>query len=250
MILSRLSPRVSDTPDQMILLQADHVSKSYASMKAVDGVSLQVRAGEIVGLLGRNGAGKTSLLNCLVGLSRSDAGVVLVDEQNIAENPMSAKSSLAFVADTTEFFEYLTVQDHIELALELAGLPESLTNVILAESGLTEKREISPRALSRGEQQMLLLRLALVRRPKVLVLDEPLTGLDPVVAADARRLIVSAAAAGAAVLFSSHLLSAVASMCSRVVLMRGGKLVVDRAIEGMSAEELEKHFLEEFRDVA
>jgi ABC-2 type transport system ATP-binding protein len=234
----------------MILLQADHVSKSYASMKAVDGVSLQVRAGEIVGLLGRNGAGKTSLLNCLVGLSRSDAGVVLVDEQNIAENPMSAKSSLAFVADTTEFFEYLTVQDHIELALELAGLPESLTNVILAESGLTEKREISPRALSRGEQQMLLLRLALVRRPKVLVLDEPLTGLDPVVAADARRLIVSAAAAGAAVLFSSHLLSAVASMCSRVVLMRGGKLVVDRAIEGMSAEELEKHFLEEFRDVA
>lgn len=229
----------------MYLLDADRLSKSYSSCKAVDGATLKIRSGEIVGLLGRNGAGKTTLLNCLVGLAHADEGVICVAGHNIAEDPIAAKNSLAFVADSTDFFQYLSVQEHVKLWLDLAGLPETQVTSILLDCGLLDKREISPHSLSRGEKQMLLLRLAIERRPRVLVLDEPLTGLDPVVAVDARTLILSAAAAGAAVLFSSHLLPAVATLCSRVVLMHRGRIVDDRALDGMKADDLEQHFLAE-----
>jgi ABC-2 type transport system ATP-binding protein len=235
------------------MIEASHLAKRFGELKAVDDLSFRVEPGEIVGLLGRNGAGKTTTLNILAGIARPDAGDVRVCGIDLLAEPKTAKACLGFVADEPEFFEYLTVEEHLKFSGMLYGIRDGTTaaNELISRFGLEDKRRAYPEELSRGMRQKLALACVLHHEPKALLLDEPLTGLDPAGMRDMKDTILARARAGAAILLSSHLLFLVEELCSRLLIVHDGRLVASGTMQeirgaagGGSSRELEAAFLD------
>lgn len=235
------------------MIVTSHLIKHYANVKAVDDVSFDVQAGEIVGLLGRNGAGKTTTLQILAGITRPDSGAVRICGYDLLAEPKKAKACLAFVADEPEFFEYLTVDEHLKFSGMLYGMPNGTESAdkLLTQFGLTGKRNAFPEELSRGMRQKLALACALHHEPSAIFLDEPLTGLDPAGMREMKDTILARSRGGAAILLSSHLLFLVEELCSRLLILHDGKVVAAGSMEEIrgaavkgSSRELEAAFLE------
>jgi len=226
------------------MLRVHHVTKRYGQTVAVDELSMTVNPGEIVGLLGRNGAGKTSLFQCIAGISRLDQGSIEVCGHSMQSSSEHAKMKLAYLPDVPEFFDGLTVVQHAMLWAMIYGTSKAEAVAVVKDCGLDDHGHLEPAVLSRGEQQLFLLRLALARKPSVLVLDEPLTGLDPIVIQEVKALVVDAARAGASVLLSSHNLPLVAELCTRVCFLVEGRLMTESDVQTHSVEELESRFLD------
>lgn len=234
------------------MIEVSQLTKRYAHVAAVTDVTFCARSGEIVGLLGPNGAGKTSTLHSIVGIVTPDAGSVRVCGIDLIADPKHAKRHLAFVADEPEFFEYLTVKEHLRFTGMLYGGRDSADEIsaTLAKFDLGDKAEAYPAQLSRGMRQKLALACALSHNPSVLLLDEPLTGLDPAGMRQMKDIIIARARSGAAVILSSHMLSLVQELCTRLVILNHGRLVASgtldevRGISGMGpAGEIEDVFL-------
>jgi len=216
------------------MIQIDGLVKTYDGFAAVDGLSLAVHAGEIVGLVGPNGAGKTTTLRCLAGIIPPTAGTIVVGGCDLKTQPVDARQRLAFVPDEPRLFENLTVWDHLRVIGRLYGVADTAERgrQLLAGLELDDRRASFPAELSRGMKQKLMVALALLHRPTALVLDEPLTGLDPGAVRRMKRTIVEQAAGGAAVLVSSHMLHLVQEICGRVVIVQRGR----KLLEGTLAE--------------
>ncbi len=213
--------------------------KRYGRRTAVDGVSFTVGRGEVVGLLGPNGAGKTTVIKMLLGLVRPDAGDVL-----LLGRPSREPRSRAEVGYLPELFRYqpwLTPDEVLALHVRLAGV--SVTKAeqreCLAAVGLGERTRDRVGGFSKGMQQRLGLAVALVARPRLVVLDEPTSALDPVGRADVRDLVLDLKGRGVAVLLNSHLLGEVERVCDRVVILDRGRV----AAEGSLGELLGRHEL-------
>jgi ABC-2 type transport system ATP-binding protein len=207
------------------MIEVSGYSKAFGDTVAVSDLTFEVRPGEIVGLVGPNGAGKTTTLRAIAGILRPDAGTLRVAGHDLAREPVKAKRSLAYVPDTPHPFELLTVVEHLRftaLAYEVEGA-EARFDDLLREMALFEKRDVLAPALSRGMQQKLAIACAFLHEPKAILLDEPLTGLDPRAIRDMRASIVTRAKAGAAVLLSSHLLELVERLCDRVLILHRGR---------------------------
>ncbi|HZU98713.1 MAG TPA: ABC transporter ATP-binding protein [Planctomycetota bacterium] len=222
-------------------------TKVYGDFTAVHDLSFSVAAGEILGLCGPNGAGKTTTLRALAGILQPTRGIVRVAGHDLAIDPIPAKRALAFVPDEPALFEHLTVSEHLELIARLYGVPDYLprAQAILSEVELTEKKDDLPQALSRGMKQKLSLACALLHAPRAIILDEPLTGLDPVGIRRMKDTIMRCAREGAAVVLSSHLLSLVEEMCQRVLIIKrgqrvflGSKAEIVESYPGLSLEEV------------
>jgi len=209
------------------VLEVTGLAKSFRTQVAVAGLSFRVPAGEVVGLVGANGAGKTTTLLILAGALRPDAGQVTVAGHDLATQPLEAKRLLGFVPDEPELFDYLTVEEHLRFMARLYGVvdPDRRLPALLAELELTDRRQSLPGELSRGMRQKLALGCAFIHDPQVLLLDEPLTGLDPVGIRRMKDAIRSKAAAGTAVLLSSHQLDVVRELCTRVIVLGHGKVL-------------------------
>lgn len=219
------------------VLEAAGLRRRYGDRVAVDGVDLRVHAGEVVGLVGANGAGKTTLLRLLCGVVHPDAGTVRILGRDLRREPVAAKRALAFVPDEPELFDALSVDEHLQLASRLygAGAGPAERTAMLAALDLAGRADALPHALSRGMRQKVLLAAALLHRPALLVLDEPLTGLDPVALAAVKRLLRAHADGGGALLLSSHLLPLVEELCGRVVVLHSGRVVADAAPAALRA---------------
>jgi ABC-2 type transport system ATP-binding protein len=207
------------------LIEVQGLTKRYGDAVAVEGLSFEVRPGEIVGLVGPNGAGKTTTLRSIAGILRPTEGRILVDGHDVVREPVEAKRSLAYVPDTPHPFDLLTVREHLHftaLAWRLEGA-EARFDDLLREAELYEKRDDLASTLSRGMQQKLALACAFLHQPRALLLDEPLTGLDPRAIRDAREAIAARAREGTAVLLSSHLLELVERLCDRILVMHRGR---------------------------
>ena len=202
--------------------------KAYDGLRAVDGLSFRVEAGQILGLLGPNGAGKTTTLRCLSGIVPPTSGTIALGGFDLLKQPIEAKQRLGFVPDAPHLFEHLTVQDHVALIARVYGVRDGAArgDALLEQAGLAGRRLAFPSELSRGMQQKLVVACALLHRPEVLVLDEPLTGLDPAAMRTMKRTILETAEGGAAVLLSSHLLSLVEEVCDRVLIINHGRTVL------------------------
>src|SRR3982751_564357 len=168
-------------------LAVEHLTRTYAgsggsSFTAVDDLSFEGGHGEIIGLIGPNGAGKTTTLRTLAGILRPTSGRVTIDGHDIVAESIAAKRRLAFVPDEPHLFEYLTVEEHLRFVARLYRVAdaEQKTGPLLEELELTAKRRALPDELSRGMKQKLAIACALLHAPQLLLLDEPLTGLDPV----------------------------------------------------------------------
>ncbi len=213
----------------MATLEIRDLWKSYDGRPAVQGLNLEVRGGELLGLLGPNGAGKTTTLKVVAGLLRFDRGIVLVDGQNIADDPVSYKAHLGYMPENPALPDYLSPQEFLNYVARVRDLGSeerrSRTRELLKTLDLVERRKDLTVTLSRGMKQKLALACALIHRPKLLMLDEPLTGIDPAGQHRIKEELRDMASEGSSILVSSHMLDTTERLCDRVTIIHRGKSV-------------------------
>ncbi len=214
-------------------IQVQHFSKNYADFSAVKDLSFCVRAGEIVGLVGANGAGKTTTLRAITGILRPTGGTIQVGGHDIEKEPLAAKHQFAYISDSIHPYELLTVTEHLHfvaLAYRIKDA-ERKYDALLQELELADKKHEIASNLSRGMLQKLSLACAFLREPRVIILDEPLTGLDPRGIRNIKESIRRRAASGTAFLLSSHLLVLVEALCDQVLILHRGRKMAFGSLE-------------------
>jgi ABC-2 type transport system ATP-binding protein len=207
---------------------AQGLTKSFPGVRAVDALSFDVRAGEIFGLVGPDGAGKTTTLRMLAGIMPPDAGTATVAGFNVVRDPEGAKHALSYMPQRFGLYEDLTVDENIRFYADLFGVSKAERSLrsteLLEAAGMSEFRKRLGGKLSGGMKQKLGLVCALIHRPKVILLDEPTTGVDPVSRRDFWRILYELVAEGVAILTSTSYLDE-AERCHRVALLHQGSLL-------------------------
>jgi ABC-2 type transport system ATP-binding protein len=211
------------------MIEVSGLTKLYDQFVAVNDLSLAVRPGEVLGLVGPNGAGKTTTLRCLAGIIPPTRGTVRICGEDIVANPVPAKRQLAFLSDEPRLFDYLTVEQHLQFVARIYQVAdaERIGRELLNELELADKLNSLPGELSRGMKQKLVIACGLLHSPRVIFFDEPLTGLDPLGIRRMKNSIVKRAHDGAAIIISSHLLHLVEEICSHVLILKGGRKIID-----------------------
>lgn len=206
-----------------ILVENYH--KTYGDTVAVAGLSFTVAPGEVLGLVGPNGAGKTTTLRALAGILAPTRGRLAVAGHDLAREPVAAKAQLAYVPDDPKLFEQLSVWEHFRFVAAAYRLHdwEPFAQALLDQFELTEKRDALASELSRGMRQKVAICCGYLHRPKAVLLDEPLTGLDPRGIRTMKESIRQVAAAGAAFIVSSHLLSLIEDLCTDLLILHRGR---------------------------
>lgn len=225
------------------------LTKLYGDFAAVSDLSFTVAPGEVLGLVGPNGAGKTTTLRSLVGTVAPTSGTIRLAGFDLMADRIEAKRRAAFMPDVAHLFDYLTVEEHLRFTARLYGVgdPDARIEELLEEFQLADRRSDFPDELSRGMKQKVVLACGLVHDPEVLLFDEPLTSLDPASIRRTKDAILRRARAGAAVVLSSHLLSLVEELCTRVLVIQRGREVISGRIDEIRASrpELEGRDLED-----
>ncbi|MCC6350725.1 MAG: ABC transporter ATP-binding protein [Candidatus Eisenbacteria bacterium] len=212
-----------------VRLSIHGLQRRFGAHVAVADVSLEVRAGEIVGFLGANGAGKTTTLRCASGLLRPHAGRIEVDGHDLWRAPREAKAALGFVPDRPYLYERLSPPEFLGFIAALYGVPPALAeariHALLGRLALGDAADALIEGASLGTRQKIAVAAALLHEPPALLLDEPLAGLDPPSAFVLKQLLRERTAAGAGVLVSTHQLEVAERFCDRVVMLRRGRVV-------------------------
>ncbi|HET7301439.1 MAG TPA: ABC transporter ATP-binding protein [Oleiagrimonas sp.] len=225
------------------LLQLQHVDRLRAGRRAVHGLDLTLDRGQVLGLLGVNGAGKSTTLGMLAGALRPSSGRILLDGRDFVEQPELARDLVGWLPERAPLWPELTVAEHLTAHARLHGLRgktlRSACAGMLERLQLGDLRRRLVHALSQGQRQRVGLACALLHKPPLLILDEPGNGLDPVQAADLRILIREHAADGGAVVLSTHLLPEVTAVCDRVAILHEGRLRHDAPLD----DDLSKVFM-------
>ncbi len=221
------------------VVSVDGLKFSYGAGEVLHGLSLVLRAGEVVGLLGPNGAGKSTTIKILAGILTPGDGTVLVAGHSMPDEATEAKKRIGYVPESGEMFRSLTAQEHLELIGRLRDVPEASLQFridrFLDLFGLAEKRHSRLDTYSKGMRQKVLLSAALIHNPDIVMLDEPLTGLDVSNSLIVRDLISALAAEGKGILYSSHVLDVVECVCDRVLIVHEGRLVADGSLEDLKS---------------
>jgi len=211
-----------------VIAQVDQLTIHYGKRVAVDGLSLELEAGQIALMLGPNGAGKSTTLSALAGAIVPSAGTITIAGQDAARAPRSARGKVGFADQPPALYEYFTVAEHVGFVAEARGATAADAAGVLDELGLARIRDRPCRELSFGMRQRVGLAAALVGPVELVLLDETLNGLDPHAVRSARTTLRARADRGAAILMSTHLLGVAERMCDRILLMDKGKLIADR----------------------
>ncbi len=234
------------------MIKLTNVSKTYgkSQVKAVDNLSLEIKDGEIFGFLGPNGAGKSTTIKMITGILSPNEGVIEVDGINLADNPTLAKSHIGFVPDNHETYETLKGMEYLNFIGVMYGVEANLLKQRITEYAemfqLTDALPNMIASYSHGMKQKLMVIAALIHEPKVWILDEPLTGLDPQSAYQLKQLMRKHADNGNTVFFSSHVIDVVEKVCDRIGIINHGKLVAVDTLDNIRADEsvsLESLFL-------
>ena len=209
------------------VVSVEAVDFSYGDGQVLHGLSFALRRGEIVGLLGPNGAGKSTTIKIIVGILAAGHGRVSVCGLPLPEQAVSVKERIGYVPETALLFDTLTGQEFLELSGRLHGVPEDNLQLriasILDTFGLSSDRSGRLDTYSKGMKQKILIAAALLHNPDVIVLDEPLTGLDVNASIMVKDLLAALAAEGKAILYSSHVLDVVEKICGRVIIIHEGR---------------------------
>ncbi|MEM7216726.1 MAG: ABC transporter ATP-binding protein [Pseudomonadota bacterium] len=219
------------------MLQAKNLSRSYGEFRAVEDVSFEIDAGEIVGLLGHNGAGKTTIMKMLTGYLEPSAGEVLIGGRRVEAQAEAVQAELGYLPENLPVYPEMTVIDYLEYAASMRGVaaadrPAAVRDAAAATE-LTERAGSLISTLSRGYRQRVGVAQAIVHRPKYLILDEPTNGLDPQQTQQMRELIRSLARS-ATVILSTHIMQEVSAVCSRAIMLRSGAVVLDERLADLT----------------
>lgn len=220
------------------MIEVIDLHKTYDKTVAVAGLSFTVASGQILGLIGPNGAGKTTTLRALAGIIPPTRGRLIIDGHDIAAEPVAAKNRLAYVPDDPKLFDALTVMEHLDFtaaAYRVADYEDKAAR-LLEQFQLTEHRDKLGQELSRGMRQKLAVCCAYLHHPAAILLDEPMTGLDPRSIRTMHDSIRDRAREGAAIMISSHLLAMVEDLCTQILILhRGQRLFVGPIAEARGA---------------
>ena len=213
------------------MLEVQHLYRSFRTIPAVDDVSFKIAPGEIVGFLGPNGAGKSTTVKIITGMLRANEGKVLFEGRDIRDDMAAFRKVLGYVPEEAHLYTYLSALEYLQLVGRLRGMREPV--ILEKASGLLElfhlhSSQHSPiSSYSKGMRQKVLISAALMHDPKLLIFDEPLSGLDVVSSRLFKDLMSSLAAQGKAVLYISHVLETVEQVCDRVVVIARGRVLAD-----------------------
>lgn len=213
----------------MAVLEARNLVKCYMATPAVNDVTFSIESGEVLGCLGPNGSGKSTIVRMLTGLIQPTLGEVLSSGANIQNNLVEYREQLGYVPEEPELYPFLSGWEYLELVGTLRGLPrpalEKKIDAMLELFSLTSARYVPIGSYSKGMRQRILLIAALLHDPTLLIFDEPLSGLDVTSALITKNLIKSLGEQGKAVFYCSHVLEVVEKVCTRVMIMRKGKVL-------------------------
>jgi ABC-2 type transport system ATP-binding protein len=232
------------------MLEVRLLTKTYTGIPVVDGVSFDIKPGEILGYLGPNGAGKSTTVKLLTGLIEPTSGDITFQGQDVSLDLKAYQRHLGYVPEEAHVYPNLSGREYLQLAGRLRGIPRRVLESRIDESlrllGLWEERHSSLASYSKGMRQKILLIAALLHDPELLILDEPFSGLDVNAAMVLRSLLQTMAERGKMVLYSSHVLEVVEKVCHTVLILRKGQVVaydsVHRLREMMSQSSLEGVF--------
>lgn len=213
------------------MLEVRHLFRSFRGIPAVEDVSFRIAPGEIVGFLGPNGAGKSTTVKIITGLLRANEGKVLFEGRDIRDDMVAFRKVLGYVPEEAHLYTYLSGLEYLQLVGRLRGIGERLIEV--KATGLLELLHLKSwqhtpiSSYSKGMRQRVLIAAALLHDPKLLIFDEPLSGLDVASGRLFKDLLEILAAQGKAVLYISHVLETVEQVCNRVIVIAGGKVLAD-----------------------
>ncbi len=222
------------------VIETRDLTKRYGPVTAVEGLTLTINSGEVYGLLGPNGSGKTTTILMLLGLTEPTSGEVRVLGEDPSRNPLAVKRRVGYLPDSVGFYDDLTARENLRYTAQLNGLSraeaERRIDEVLERMGLVGRAEDRVGTYSRGMRQRLGLADVLLKRPQVAILDEPTMGLDPEGAMEFLEMIRGLKADGLTVLLASHLLHQVQAVCDRVGLFANGRKVLEGTVDGLSEQ--------------
>lgn len=231
------------------MLKIQNVSKSYGEKKAVDNVSLHIKAGEIYGFIGHNGAGKTTMLKACCGILGFESGEIYINGVSVKENAYACKQVIAYIPDNPDLYDFMTGVQYLNFVADIYKVDESARRERVKKYAdafsLTSDLAQPIGAYSHGMKQKLAIIAALIHTPKLLIMDEPFVGLDPKAAYTVKEIMRELCGQGVAIFFSTHVLEVAEKLCDKVAIIKNGQLIKEGSMSEVKGDEsLESVFLE------
>jgi len=213
------------------MLKLENLTKKFGSFTAVDNISLEVNSGDLYGFLGENGAGKTTTIKMVTGLFSSTSGNILIDGINILKNPVKAKSLIGYVPDQPFLYDKLTGREFLYFSGGLYNLEKKYLHKkkeeLICQLKIDEWIDKRTEEYSQGMRQRITIASALIHDPKIMILDEPMVGLDPQSAALVKKILREKSSEGTSVFMSTHSLHVAEELCNRIGIIKNGKMIFD-----------------------
>ena len=231
------------------MLKIEHLTKTFGEKTAVDDLSLHIQPGEIYGFIGHNGAGKTTTLRAVAGIMSFDAGEIYIDGKSVRTQPVECKRDLAYIPDNPDLYEFMTGIQYLNFIADIFGVdPDTRAERIhrYADTFGLEKNLANPiSSYSHGMKQKLAVISALIHEPKLILMDEPFVGLDPMASHPLKEIMRGICDNGGAIFFSTHVLEVAEKLCDKVAIIKNGRLIKSGTMEEVKGDDsLEEVFLE------
>ena len=231
------------------MLRIEHLTKKYGEKKAVDDLSLHIQKGEIYGFIGHNGAGKTTTIKSVVGILDFDEGEIYIDGKSVRTNSLECKKDIAYIPDNPDLYEFMTGLQYLSFISYIFGVgdKERKERIEKYADAFQLKDDLNSviSSYSHGMKQKLAVISALVHEPKLIIMDEPFVGLDPIASHLLKEIMRQRCDEGGAIFFSTHVLEVAEKLCDKIAIIKGGKLIKSGTMEEVRGDSsLESVFLE------
>ena len=231
------------------MLRIEHLTKTYGDKRAVDDLTLHIEPGQIYGFIGHNGAGKTTTIQACCGIMDFDSGEIYIDGKNVRTQPLECKRVLSYIPDNPDLYDFLSGIKYLNFICDVFGVPQAERQERIHKYAdlfeLTGDLAEPISAYSHGMKQKLAIISALVHAPKLIIMDEPFVGLDPVATHKLKGIMREHCDAGGAIFFSTHVLEVAEKLCDMVAIIKGGRLIRSGTMDEVRGDDsLEDVFLE------
>ena len=231
------------------MLRIEHLTKTYGDKRAVDDLTLHIEPGQIYGFIGHNGAGKTTTIKACCGIMDFDSGELYIDGKNVKTQPLECKRVLSYIPDNPDLYDFLSGIKYLNFICDVFGVPQAERQERIHKYAdlfeLTGDLAEPISAYSHGMKQKLAIISALVHAPKLIIMDEPFVGLDPVATHKLKGIMREHCDAGGAIFFSTHVLEVAEKLCDMVAIIKGGRLIRSGTMDEVRGDDsLEDVFLE------
>ena len=231
------------------MLRIEHLTKTYGDKKAVDDLTLHIEPGQIYGFIGHNGAGKTTTIKACCGIMSFDSGEIYIDGKSVKSQPLECKRVLSYIPDNPDLYDFLSGIKYLNFICDIFGVPQAERQERIHRYAdlfeLTGDLAEPISAYSHGMKQKLAIISALVHSPKLIIMDEPFVGLDPVATHKLKGIMREHCDAGGAIFFSTHVLEVAEKLCDMVAIIKGGRLLRSGTMDEVRGDDsLEDVFLE------